>query len=60
MDMQTVDVGELIALYLADQLNDFHRCEFEQRFLADEEILRELECTARFKSGLHALCFEGY
>jgi hypothetical protein len=38
--------------YLADQLSDAEREEFEARMVSDPAVLRELEATARFKLGL--------
>ena len=42
----------LAARYLADQLSEAERLDFEQRMLEDPAVLREVEATARFKAGL--------
>jgi hypothetical protein len=41
--------------YLADQLTEAERQEFEARLVDDPAVLRELEATARFKLGLRKL-----
>lgn len=50
----SLDTGdpELAARYLADQLSEQERAEFERRMLSDADLLREVEATARFKAGL--------
>lgn len=45
----------LAARYLADQLSEEERREFEERMVSDPALVRELEATARFKIGLQSL-----
>lgn len=41
--------------YLADQLSDAERAEFESALIEDPDVVRELEATARLKVGLQRL-----
>lgn len=55
MDRKYIDDHHLVARYLADQLSDAERDQFEAHFVEHPEIVRELEATARFKVGLMQL-----
>lgn len=55
MDRQYIDDHHIVARYLADQLTDAEREAFEDYYLEHPEMLREIEATARFKSGLARL-----
>jgi len=52
---QYVDDNDLVARYLADKLPAREREEFEAFVINDPELLRELDRTAQFKSGLMSL-----
>jgi len=53
------DDASIASRYLADQLGDAERADFEALLLKDPEVLRELEATARLKAGLHCLRASG-
>lgn len=55
LSRQQIEDKEVIARYLAGQLSDREREEFEAQFVENPALLRELDRTARFKSGLMAL-----
>jgi hypothetical protein len=55
MDRHYIDDHHIVARYLADQLTDAERQEFEDYYLEHPEMLREIEATARFKAGLAQL-----
>ncbi|GFE89281.1 hypothetical protein [Steroidobacter agaridevorans] len=59
MDRQYIDDHHIVARYLADQLPDPEREAFETYYLEHPEMLREIETTARFKSGLAQLRASG-
>jgi hypothetical protein len=45
----------IVNRYLADQLAEAERSAFEAQLIADPDLLREVEATARLKVGLHKL-----
>jgi hypothetical protein len=45
----------IVNRYLADQLAEAERSAFEAQLVADPDLLREVEATARLKVGLHQL-----
>jgi len=47
-----IDDHDMVARYLANQLTDDERTSFEAFYLEHPELLRELNTTAQFKSGL--------
>lgn len=55
MDRKYIDDHHVVARYLADQLTDEERGAFEAYYLANPEILQEMEAAARFKVGLMQL-----
>lgn len=55
MDHKYIDDQHVVARYLADQLTDREREDFETCYLQDRDIVRELEAAARFKVGLMQL-----
>lgn len=54
-----IDDQDLIARYLANQLSEQERENFEAHFLEHPNVLRELNRTAQFKAGLAMLRDEG-
>jgi hypothetical protein len=59
MDRHYIDDHHIVARYLADQLTDAEREQFEDYYLEHPEMLREIEATARFKAGLAQLQASG-
>lgn len=59
MDRQYIDDRHVVARYLADQLSDSEREEFEAFCAQDPEMFREIEATAKFKAGLAKLAESG-
>jgi hypothetical protein len=59
MDRARIDAEHLIARYLADQLSEEQRAEFEARMHSDPELVREVDATARFKFALRDLEVRG-
>ena len=55
MDRQYIDDRHVVARYLADQLSDQEREEFEAFCAGNPEVFGEIEATARFKAGLARL-----
>jgi hypothetical protein len=57
MNITSIGAGDptVVGRYLAGQLSDSERAEFEQRLESDPAVLRELEATARLKVGLAKL-----
>lgn len=55
MDRKYIDDRHVVARYLADQLGDDEREQFEAYFIEHPEMVRELEATAHFKVGLMQL-----
>jgi hypothetical protein len=55
MDQRFIEEQHVVARYLADQLSDTDREAFELFCREHPEMFRELEATARFKSGLARL-----
>ena len=47
MDRKFIDDHHIVARYLADQLPDTLREEFEAYYLEHPEVVQELEATAR-------------
>ena len=54
-----IDDQDLVARYLANQLSDSERESFEAYFIEHPEVLKDLNRTAQFKSGLATLRDEG-
>jgi hypothetical protein len=52
MNRQYIDDHDIVARYLAGQLSDQEREQFEALFAQDPELLKELNKTAQFKAGL--------
>src|SRR5688572_30590247 len=59
MDRQFIDDHHVVARYLADQLSESERAEFEACFLEHPEIVKEMETVARMKVGLMQLQASG-
>jgi hypothetical protein len=59
MDRKYIDDHHIVARYLADQLSDSERDQFEAHYLEHPDIVQELEATARFKAGLSKLHHSG-
>jgi len=55
MNRQYIDDYHVVARYLADQLSDAERGEFEAYFLEHPDMVEELEQVARIKAGLMRL-----
>jgi hypothetical protein len=55
MDRARIDAEHLIARYLADQLPEAQRAEFEARLHTDPELVKEVDAAARFKFALREL-----
>ena len=55
MDRKYIEDNHVVARFLADQLSDSDREAFEAFCLANPEMFREIEATARFKVGLAKL-----
>jgi hypothetical protein len=55
MDRKHIDDNHIVARYLADQLTDPERAQFETYYLEHPEVVREMEATAHFKAGLMRL-----
>ena len=59
MDRQYINDRHIVARYLADQLSDSEREEFEAFCAQNPDLFREIEATARFKAGLAKLAESG-
>ncbi len=59
MDRQYIADRHVVARYLADQLSDAERGEFEAFCAENPEVWREIEATARLKVGLAKLAETG-
>jgi len=59
MDRKHIDDNHSVARYLADQLTDDEREEFEAYLRDHPDLVREIEAAARFKVGLDALEAKG-
>jgi hypothetical protein len=59
VNRQYVDDHHVVARFLAGQLSEDESREFEEYMLANPEIVRDLEATARLKVGLHVLKDKG-
>lgn len=59
MDRKYIDDNHIVARYLADQLSDPDREQFEAYYLEHPEIVQQMEATARFKAGLMQLHASG-
>lgn len=59
MDRQYINDRHVVARYLADQLSDSEREEFEAFCAQNPDLFREIEATARFKAGLAKLAESG-
>jgi len=55
MDRNYIDNHHVVARYLADQLSEDERRAFEEHFIANPEMVKEIEAAARVKVGLHKL-----
>jgi len=59
MDRKYIDDNHVVARYLADQLTDEERGQFEAHLREHPEVVADLEAAARFKVGLGALADQG-
>ncbi len=59
MDRKYIDDNHIVARYLADQLTDEERGEFEACLLEQPELVRDVEAAARFKAGLATMQDKG-
>jgi hypothetical protein len=59
LDKQHIDDNDLVARYLADQLSESERVQFEEYYLRHPEMLEEINRTAQFKAGLMDLRDDG-
>ena len=55
MDRTYIDNHHVVERYIADKLSDEERRAFEEYFIANPEIVKDIEAAARIKVGLHTL-----
>jgi hypothetical protein len=55
MDKKGMKNNQLIEQYLMDGLSEEEQAAFEEEFLSSQQLLDELEATAKLKQGLHDL-----
>lgn len=59
ISQQYIDDQQLVERYLANQLSEAERAEFEDYFLEHPEVVQQLEIAARIKGGLSGLQHAG-
>jgi hypothetical protein len=59
MNRTYIDNHHVVARYLADKLSEDERRAFEEYFIANPEMVKEIEAAARIKVGLHKLSETG-